>query len=228
MRPSFVAWEAVADHYEVLGVRRGATAAEIRRAYLGRARTLHPDGWTDRSEVDRRRAERAMQDVNEAWRVLGDATARAAYDRPAPGPSPSGARPRSPSAPVPPRPPRRPVTGVAPDPVGATPPGALASFAAAMAPYVLLAAVGLGIFVLTAFAGGVDEPSESTPDELICVSIPASGVPTPVSCAGDHDGYLVAEVSSARACGEGRRYALPGGETALCLSDNPPPSLSEE
>ncbi|MEM9035993.1 MAG: J domain-containing protein [Actinomycetota bacterium] len=220
----------MADHYEVLGVDRDANAAEIRRAYLGRARALHPDRWTDRSEADRRKAERAMQDVNEAWRVLGDAGSRAKYDRPRPSSPPPrpGARPgSSASTPRPPRPPRRPVDGVAPEPVGAKPPGALASFVAAMAPYLILAAIGLGIFVVTAFAGGNDEPAESTPDVLTCVSIPASGVPTPVSCDGPNDGYLVAEVSRARACGEGRRYVIPGGDTALCLSDNPPPSLIE-
>ena len=31
------------DHYQVLGVRREASEAEIRRAYQKRARQLHPD-----------------------------------------------------------------------------------------------------------------------------------------------------------------------------------------
>ncbi|MEM8906170.1 MAG: J domain-containing protein, partial [Actinomycetota bacterium] len=93
----------MADLYQVLDVAPGASAAEIRAAYLKRARALHPDRWTDRPDADRKRAERAMQDVNEAWRVLGDASARARYDR---GVSPSPPRPASSTRPpVPPRPP---------------------------------------------------------------------------------------------------------------------------
>lgn len=214
----------MADHYQVLDVAREASAEEIRAAYLRRARALHPDRWTDRPDADRKRAERAMQDVNEAWRVLGDASARARYDR---GVSPSPPRPASSTRPpVPPRPPRRPVDGVPPEPVGANAPSAWMAALAGVAPYAILAAVGLAIFVVTAFAGGDDTPSSQQPDEPVCVEIPASGVPVSVPCEGDHDGYVLAEVSLARACGDGRRYAIPGGETALCLSDNAPPTFS--
>jgi curved DNA-binding protein CbpA len=67
------------NHYEVLGVRPGAPADEIRRAYLTEARRHHPDLEAD---PDRRRdAERRMQRVNEAWAVLGHPDRRAAYDR---------------------------------------------------------------------------------------------------------------------------------------------------
>jgi hypothetical protein len=216
----------VADHYEVLDVARGASEAEIRAAYLRRARALHPDRWSDRTDAERRRAERAMQDVNEAWRVLGDAKERASFDRGASsGPSRPTPRPGPSSRPVPPRPPRRPVDGVAPDPVGARPPSAWAAAFAGVTPYVILAALGLGIFVITAFAGGDDSPAVRQPDEQTCVQIPASGIPVAVPCEGDHDGFVVGEVSLARACGEGRRYVIPGGETALCLSDNAPPGF---
>ncbi|MEM8905868.1 MAG: hypothetical protein AAGF02_19360, partial [Actinomycetota bacterium] len=116
-----------------------------------------------------------------------------------------------------------PVAGVPPQPVGGRTPSAWAAAIAGAAPYVLLAALGLGIFVVTAFAGGDDTPSARQPDEPTCVDIPASGIPAPVPCAGDHDGYILAEVSLARACGEGRRYVIPGGDTALCLTDEAPP-----
>jgi hypothetical protein len=62
----------VASHYDVLGVDATASHDEVRRAYHQRARQLHPDRAGD---------QRAMQDVNEAWRVLRDPGARAAYDR---------------------------------------------------------------------------------------------------------------------------------------------------
>lgn len=68
-------------HYETLGVTPSATAKEIRKAYLRRARALHPDRQLDRSEADARRAEEAMQVVNAAWDVLSDAKKKAAYDQ---------------------------------------------------------------------------------------------------------------------------------------------------
>jgi molecular chaperone DnaJ len=64
-----------ADLYEVLGVRRSATLAEIRRAYQKRARHLHPDlNPGDPAAVERFRA------VSRAFEVLADADRRAEYD----------------------------------------------------------------------------------------------------------------------------------------------------
>ena len=59
-------------HYEVLGVARSATTAQVRAAYRAAARDHHPDAGGD---ADRMRA------LNAAWRVLGDPARRAAYDR---------------------------------------------------------------------------------------------------------------------------------------------------
>jgi curved DNA-binding protein CbpA len=59
--------------YEILGVVRTATDAEIRRAYLALARRFHPDANPG--------GEERMRLVNEAWAVLGDRSRRAAYDR---------------------------------------------------------------------------------------------------------------------------------------------------
>jgi curved DNA-binding protein CbpA len=66
--------------YEVLGVRRDATADELRRAYLALARRHHPDYFTAATTEARAAAERRMQVVNEAWAVLGDPARRRAYD----------------------------------------------------------------------------------------------------------------------------------------------------
>jgi hypothetical protein len=67
-------------HYEVLGVPPGATAAEVRRAYLHLARTHHPDRHAEGDRTEREAAEARMRSVNEAWAVLGDAARRRAYD----------------------------------------------------------------------------------------------------------------------------------------------------
>jgi len=68
-------------HYETLGVKPSATTKEIRKAYLRRARALHPDRQLDRSQSDARRAEEAMQVVNVAWNVLSDPKKKAEYDK---------------------------------------------------------------------------------------------------------------------------------------------------
>lgn len=58
-------------HYDVLGVPTDVSAADLRRAYLDRARQHHPDTG-GRPE--------AMTAVNEAWAVLSDPVRRRAYD----------------------------------------------------------------------------------------------------------------------------------------------------
>ncbi len=67
-------------HYDTLGVQPSATAQEIRKAYLRRARALHPDRQQGRSPADARRAEEAMRQVNVAWNVLSDNQKRSDYD----------------------------------------------------------------------------------------------------------------------------------------------------
>jgi hypothetical protein len=68
------------SHYEVLGVAPTAGSDHVRRAYLDRAREAHPDRHVDASGAQRADAERRMQEVNEAWRVLGNPRRRRRYD----------------------------------------------------------------------------------------------------------------------------------------------------
>lgn len=64
------------DYYDVLGVQKGATADEIKKAYRGKAKELHPDRNTEDPE-----AETQFKEANEAYEVLKDADKKAAYDR---------------------------------------------------------------------------------------------------------------------------------------------------
>jgi len=66
----------MSDYYSVLGVERGASEAEIKRAYRGLARKFHPD-----VAVDKAAAERHFKEINEAYEVLSDPQKRNHYDR---------------------------------------------------------------------------------------------------------------------------------------------------
>jgi molecular chaperone DnaJ len=62
------------DFYEVLGVPRGATDAEIKRAFRRLAQQWHPDVSTEPEAQER------FKEVNEAYQVLSDPQRRQAYD----------------------------------------------------------------------------------------------------------------------------------------------------
>jgi curved DNA-binding protein CbpA len=81
---------AARNPYEVLGVPRSASVAQIRAAYLERARRAHPDLVGVRG-LDLMRA------LNEAWAVLKDAERRAAFDGTNGGPGSSPINGNAPS-----------------------------------------------------------------------------------------------------------------------------------
>jgi molecular chaperone DnaJ len=64
------------DYYEVLGVPRGASALEIKKAYRKLAVKYHPD-----KNPNDPAAEEAFKEAAEAYGVLGDEDKRAVYDR---------------------------------------------------------------------------------------------------------------------------------------------------
>ncbi len=64
------------DPYELLGVSRGASDQEIKKAFRQLARELHPDVNAHDPE-----AEEKFKDLAEAYEILSDAERRATYDR---------------------------------------------------------------------------------------------------------------------------------------------------
>ncbi len=69
------------DYYEVLGVAKGASADEIKKAYRKKAIQYHPDKWTNASETERKDAEEKFKEAAEAYEVLSDPQKRQRYDQ---------------------------------------------------------------------------------------------------------------------------------------------------
>ncbi|MFM7641017.1 MAG: DnaJ C-terminal domain-containing protein [Cyanobium sp.] len=63
------------DYYAILGVERGASAEEIRKAYRRLARKYHPDVSKEEG------AEERFKEVSEAYQTLSDPEKREAYDQ---------------------------------------------------------------------------------------------------------------------------------------------------
>lgn len=68
----------MASHYEILGVPKTATTAEVRQAYARLARERHPDRFTDPAE--KAKAHEFFRDLTTAFNALSNEKSRREYD----------------------------------------------------------------------------------------------------------------------------------------------------
>jgi DnaJ-class molecular chaperone len=68
---------AKSDYYDLLGVSKGASAEELKKAYRQQALEWHPDRHKDNKEA----AEKRFKEINEAYQILSDPQKRSAYDQ---------------------------------------------------------------------------------------------------------------------------------------------------
>lgn len=69
------------DYYEVLGVDKKASAADIKKAYRKIAIKYHPDRQGDKSDAEKKKAEDKFKEAAEAYAVLSDEQKRQQYDQ---------------------------------------------------------------------------------------------------------------------------------------------------
>ena len=205
------------SYYDVLGVSRRASPEAIRRAYRHRARQVHPDRHATTPAGGAGPAGRAMQELNEAWRVLGDPARRARYDEALE----AADAPRTPSTAS-----ARPSTDADGDDTRPyahrlAEPGDLGISVVRALPWVAIVVVMAAIFVFTAFAGESADDASSGSDLVgSCVVFRRGGEVARVPCDGPNDGRVDLLTARSSLCPEGSDVArLAGEESWLCLRD---------
>jgi hypothetical protein len=200
------------SYYEVLGVPRTAASDTLRRAYLDRARELHPDRYVDAGPTQRSAAERSMQEVNEAWRVLGDAGRRRRYDAELDPVTTARARWAVDDDRFQTR-----LDGTMPETVERMDPTARVIRGL---PWILIIIVLLVIFVFTAYAV-TGNPATTQPGAGTggCVTVAEGPTVVPASCGTPGARQVVTQVGITQACPDQTERLQPAtGSIAYCLA----------
>ena len=77
----FTRLSAAKNHYDILGVPKGSSTAEIKDAYHTLARRFHPDRFHQSNSELRTRVESAFARMAQAYEVLSDTKLRDTYDQ---------------------------------------------------------------------------------------------------------------------------------------------------
>jgi hypothetical protein len=169
-------------HYDVLGVSREASTAQVRAAFRRLARAHHPDTSASGSAE-------SLAPINEAWRVLGDPSSRRAYDRSLREAEATGRTEED-------------------EPHWSAEP-AMVPPAESTFPWrflFALAVVGIGFVIFGVFTYQPAEPGP--PDNVLtvgsCVVLEENGDATEVNCGADHDGVVDSLLTEGQLCPAGQ------------------------
>jgi len=205
------------DHYQVLGVSRADGTASIRKAYLELARQHHPDRQRLRGGAGSAGVRVLMHEVNEAWRVLGNAELRRRYDGARRESVQSSDRVAAVSTTF------RPVSSQNTSfKVGSRGVAAAVQYG----PWAIGLVVLIAVFVFTAYAAtSGDEPGAVQLDRWVvegeCITLFGPGNFAQAACDGPNDGVVV-ELRSDEACRrtDARAFEPRARAVVICLVDS--------
>ena len=69
------------DYYEILGVKKDASADELKKQYRRLSLLYHPDRQAGKSDAEKKAAEEKFKEISEAYAVLSDQDKRQKYDQ---------------------------------------------------------------------------------------------------------------------------------------------------
>ena len=69
------------DYYEILGVKKDASADELKKQYRKLSLQFHPDRQAGKSDAEKKAAEEKFKEISEAYAVLSDPDKRQKYDQ---------------------------------------------------------------------------------------------------------------------------------------------------
>jgi len=68
------------DLYEILGLQKGASDSEIKKAFRNLSLKYHPDRQGGKTEAEKKEAEEKFKEISAAWTILSDPDKKRQYD----------------------------------------------------------------------------------------------------------------------------------------------------